>query len=422
MSATPQIEIQSQDNYVLIDITDLVKQWLGNGTGQNVPNYGFAFTPHPIDLNTPQLADIDFDSKENPHTSHDGVLSIQLKTSATQAQNVTTDATLVGDGTMTHPLGVAPGAITSAHLADGAVTADKIVDGAVTSGKIANNAVGTAKLVDGSVTSAKIAVPLSLVAISPTFTLSVANTGSGPALTALGAINTSTQYNIDGSRVLAARSDDLFVGVDAGITQSPLLSGQNSFFGRSAGKQNITGSGNSFFGASSGLLNTGGNLNSFFGVGTGVLNTTGNYNTFMGGGAARNNTTGNENSVFGTDAGLGNQTGNGNTFIGSWADFPPGAVNATGNNNILLGAHSELSPNISNATAIGWRSLVTQSNSLVLGSISGTNFGTDTNVGIGTTAPKTKLHLARGRLYLDSFGHSIVMKSPGRLVFRAVGF
>jgi len=103
--------------------------------------------------------------------------------------------------------------------------------------------------------------------------------------------------------------------------------------------------------------------------------------------------------------------------IGSNADFTLGTVNTTGNNNILLGAYSKLSPNISNAAAIGWRAMVTQSNSLVLGSISGVNFGTDTNVGIGTTAPKTKLHLSRGRLYVDAFGQGVILKSAGGSCF-----
>jgi hypothetical protein len=45
-------------------------------------------------------------------------------------------------------------------------------------------------------------------------------------------------------------------------------------------------------------------------------------------------------------------------------------------------------------TAIGANALVTNSNSLVLGSINGVNLATaDTNVGIGTTAPEQRLHI-----------------------------
>ena len=50
---------------------------------------------------------------------------------------------------------------------------------------------------------------------------------------------------------------------------------------------------------------------------------------------------------------------------------------------------------LTNATAIGARAVVSQSNSLVLGSIAGENLApADTSVGIGTTAPARKLHLA----------------------------
>lgn len=426
---TPQIDKQAQGNYVVVDVTSLVKQWLGDGTGQNaLPNYGFALTPHPIDPDTPELANISFDSKENPQTSHDAALSIQLQGSAAAPQSVATDATLVGDGTTASPLGVAPGAITGTHLADGAVTADKIIDGAITSAKIADNsvnavkladnAVGTTKLIDGSVTTAKIAVPLLLASASPNFTLSVANTGGGPALTAQGAIDTSTQYNIGGSRVLGILvQDSVFAGVDAGKSHSALHGGQNSFFGRSAGRENTTGSSNSFVGMSAGLLNTQGNANSFFGTNSGVNNTLGNYNTFIGAAAGRNNTTGVENTFVGISAGIGHQTGSGNTIIGSFADFTPGTVNTTGSNNILIGAYSRLSPDISNATAIGWRARVTQSNSLVLGSTSEGGFGVDTNVGIGTTAPKAKLHVKRGSIYLESSGQGLIMKAPGGACF-----
>ena len=52
---------------------------------------------------------------------------------------------------------------------------------------------------------------------------------------------------------------------------------------------------------------------------------------------------------------------------------------------------------LTNATAIGYRATVSQSNSIVLGSINGVNTATsNTNVGIGTTAPATELHVTHG--------------------------
>src|SRR5207247_7664538 len=80
-------------------------------------------------------------------------------------------------------------------------------------------------------------------------------------------------------------------------------------------------------------------------------------------------------------------------------------------NNADLGAN-----NLTFATAIGANAFVSQSNSLVLGSISGTNGATaDTNVGMGTSAPGFKLHIAGHTTHdwpiiklqnIDAGGHS----------------
>ena len=453
---TPQINKDAQGNYVLIDITDLVKQWLGDGQNA-LPNYGFALAPHPVDPDTPQLADINFDSKENSQTSHDGMLSVQVEGGPTGLQSVTTDSTLTGDGTTANPLGVAPGAITSTYLAGGAVTTEKIVDGAVTSAKIADNAVGTTKLsdnsvgttklVDGSVTSAKIAVPLSLTALSPDFTLSVANTGTGPALTALGAINTSTQYNIGGSRILTnAGVNNLIAGAGAGAVnagQANAFFGNsaglanmngdfNSFFGSGAGRANVGGDNNSFFGSNAGLSNTGGFQNSFFGREAGTNNTGGSFNSFFGRSSGLSNTTGEANSFFGQDAGILNTTGGYNAFFGntsgrqnttgrgnSFFGVFAGDLNTTGNNNTAIGIGANVGANnLTFATALGASALVARSNALVLGGIAGVNGApADTNVGVGTTDPKTKLHIRNGKIYVEANGHGMILKSPGGSCF-----
>src|SRR5207244_1576901 len=92
---------------------------------------------------------------------------------------------------------------------------------------------------------------------------------------------------------------------------------------------------------------------------------------------------GSNNSFFGQNAGIGNSIGSFNT---------------------LLGYRTNVSPNdLTNATAIGACAVVTRNNSLILGSISS---GTlvcspqpDTNVGIGTTAPLSRLDV-RGDLFV----------------------
>ena len=442
---TQQIGKDVQGNYLLIDITGIVKQWLGNGNGQGtIPNHGVAIAAHPVDANTPAFADINLDSKENSQTSHDGMLSIELGTGPTGLQSVATDATLNGDGTAANPLGVAPGAITTTYLANTAVTEEKIADGAVTTGKIADAAIGTAKLadnavsttklVDGSVVAAKIAVPLSLTAASSDSTLSLTNSGSGPALTPVGAINTSTQYNLAGARVLSnPGTSNLFAGVGAGAVNAghsnaffgnsaglANLNGDfNSFFGSGAGRANTNGDNNSFFGSNAGLANTTGFQNSFFGKDAGVNNTGGSFNSFFGRSAGLSNTTGEVNSFFGQDAGILNSTGSFNSFYGNGT----GRMNTTGRNNTFIGAFAGDvnkeglgntaigaganfgADNLISATAIGAGAVVASSHSLVLGP-------TSTSVGIGNSAPKTRLHVTNGKIYVEANGWGMILKSP----------
>jgi hypothetical protein len=82
------------------------------------------------------------------------------------------------------------------------------------------------------------------------------------------------------------------------------------------------------------------------------------------------------NVGLGFNAGQGNLNGTNNTFLGDAAD----ATNLS---------------SLTNATAIGSNAFVTASNSMVLGSINGTNGATaDTKVGIGTTAPGATLDIA----------------------------
>jgi hypothetical protein len=454
---TQQINKDAQGNYVVIDITDLVKQWLGDGTGQNaLPNYGFAMTPHPVGPGTPELANVNFDSKENAQTSHDGSLSIQLEGGQSAPLTVATDSTISGDGTSSNPLGVTSGAITTTYLANNAVTpdkissdavtADKIATGAVGTSELADNAVGTTKLADGSVNSPKIAVPLSLTGVSPDPTLSVANTGSGPALTALGAINTTAHYNIGGSRVLSnAGANNIFAGVGAGAVntgQSNAFFGNgaglanlngdfNAFFGSGAGQANSAGDNNSFFGGDAGLANTTGFQNSFFGRQAGANNTTGSFNSFFGRSSGLANTTGTSNVFFGQDAGLLNNTGSFNAFFGNSAGqgnttgfnntfigVSAGLANITGSSNTLIGRFAEVGrTDLIFATAIGARAVVSQSDSVVIGAVAGINGGRDTNVGIGNIAPKTRLHVTNGKVYVESNGQGVIMKSPNGSCF-----
>jgi hypothetical protein len=186
-------------------------------------------------------------------------------------------------------------------------------------------------------------------------------------------VNAATQYNIGGNRVLSVTgTGNTFAGVGAGTVNT---STNNAFFGTDAGLANTLGNNNAFFGKEAGKNNTIGQLNAFFGASAGFHNTTGGTNAFFGG-----------------DAGASNTTGTDNTFIGPGADFS--TSNPTGNFDTLLGASAKVNSGVNNGTAIGSRALVTQGDSLVLGSINGTNGATaNTKVGIGITAPTSVLHI-----------------------------
>lgn len=205
-----------------------------------------------------------------------------------------------------------------------------------------------------------------LFTLLPSGRVGIGNTSPQSPLDVAGTINTSAQYNIGGNRVLSVtggassfQTSNTFAGVDAGLNNQ--------------------------------ATNTDGIANSFFGGQAGASNTTGRENSFFGEGAGIQNVSGIGNSAFGRIAALSLHTGNFNSFFGDAA----GAALYSGNNNTYIGALTNGSDGLESATAIGANARVTQSYSLVLGSINSvTNGGSDTNVGIGTTAPARKLHLS----------------------------
>lgn len=216
----------------------------------------------------------------------------------------------------------------------------------------------------------------------------------------------------------------------------------NSFHGTYSGYENTTGFNNAIFGSYAGRSNTGGDENAFFGfeaansnttggrnvaVGAEALhaNTTGWYNTAVGTFALDANTTAYENTAVGHSA-LTNSTGSDNTGLGEQSLYDnttghhntgvgenvlrynttgsyntavgqgAGGSNTTQYFNSYFGASANGYAGVTNGTAVGYRAQVTQSNSLVLGSINGVNSGTaDVDVGIGTTAPESPLHVKR---------------------------
>jgi hypothetical protein len=179
--------------------------------------------------------------------------------------------------------------------------------------------------------------------------------------------------------------------------------GYNSAVGAYA-LANSGASNDSAFGFQALFANTTGHDNDAFGYQTLMANTTGNYNVALGSWALRSNQAGSYNTSVGRNSlvvGTGDSntalgygglyhvtTGTQNTAVGTNSGYYVTA----GSSNTFLGYYARTDAahaNIANATAVGANSLVTQSNSLVLGGV-----GVDAvNVGIGTSAPDTTLQV-----------------------------
>ncbi|MBI4645485.1 MAG: hypothetical protein HY738_02550, partial [Bacteroidia bacterium] len=159
-----------------------------------------------------------------------------------------------------------------------------------------------------------------------------------------------------------------------------------------------------------------GTNNIFVGRGSGVYNFTGDYNSLFGDLSAYLLSTGMYNSFLGFESGYNNSEGSYNTFIGCYSGY----MNDTGTKNTYLGYNSQGFSNLTNATAIGSNTLVTQDNSLILGSINGVNAATVTaKVGIGTTTPQKRLEVVDGTtgnsgLRLTSLANSTPQNPNGK--------
>ena len=129
----------------------------------------------------------------------------------------------------------------------------------------------------------------------------------------------------------------------------------------------------------------------------------GNSNTALGKRAMYNAVGNTQNVAVGQSALDSLSSGNLNTAVGYNTGFF-----STGSSHTLMGWNANVLINgLSNATAIGANAAAAQSNSLILGSISGINSAAATiNVGIGNNTPDARLHIVRngasGGSYLAS--------------------
>jgi hypothetical protein len=153
-------------------------------------------------------------------------------------------------------------------------------------------------------------------------------------------------------------------------------------------------------------FNVRGTDNVFVGVNAGDACTGCNSSTIVGKNAGFTTVNGPNNAFFGFNAGIGTVNG-GNVFVGSMA----GQANTGGTSNTGIGFNADVGANLNFATAIGAGAVVTQSSSVVLGT-------TNVNVGVGVTAPKTKLHVAGGNVYIAGSPNGIIMASPNGTCYK----
>jgi hypothetical protein len=226
-------------------------------------------------------------------------------------------------------------------------------------------------------------------------------------------------WSASGNFVRTSATDNLFVGTANGAVntgssntfvgessgQANTSGGQNTFVGTLAGSQNTTGLRNTFLGESAGLKNNN-DFNTFLGQNAGRENVSGRANVAVGVNSMQANIAGIDQVVIGVNAMLLN-TGTENTSIGGGSlrniiasdrntalGYHAGNAVTSGSFHTFLGESSDASAGLTNSTAIGAKAYVTQSNSMVLGSINGVNGATsNTNVGIGTSAPTEALHV-----------------------------
>ncbi|MFD2572329.1 hypothetical protein ACFSUS_16935 [Spirosoma soli] len=174
--------------------------------------------------------------------------------------------------------------------------------------------------------------------------------------------------------------DNVFVGDSSGYNNK---ASANLFIGSKAGLSNQTGVQNTFLGYHSGY-NAISDSNTFVGYQSGYATTTGRGNTFFGAASGRGNTTGNHNTFVGNGAGPSGSNSDDNVYIGHNT-----GRHDSGSRNTILGTGADvLAQNLTNATAIGAGAGVAVSNALVLGH--------NANVGIGTSAPTTRLEVNSG--------------------------
>ncbi len=321
----------SANQFVLIDVTTLVQEWL-NGTAAN---NGLA-----LKLTT-SAGSFSFDSKESPLTSHEPELEITLAETGPQGpagpQGTQGPAGPQGSaGAQGISGNLVPGS--PLYIQNGAATqtgASFNIDGGGTvGGTLSGNAVN-------SINGYQIGGVLQF-----NFNSALNNLMLGPSAGNASITGGSVQLIGDhaGSSLTSGNSD-VFIGSNAG--QITTTGNGDVYIGVASGESATTAAYNTFLGGQTGPFATTGSYNTFTGFNAGFSNTTGANNTYLGSQAAASATTANHNTFLGFNAGFYNTTGSNNTFLGDSA----GTFNTTGSGNLYV-AHAGVGTE-NNTTRIG---------------------------------------------------------------------
>lgn len=217
----------------------------------------------------------------------------------------------------------------------------------------------------------------------------ISNSAPAYALDVGSDVNTGTLYRIGGKIVLQTAGDSSNIAVGIG-TLANNTGTFNAAVGYDALDANTSGVNNSAYGANALLTNNTGMNNAAFGAAALRRSTTANFNSALGVNTLTYDTIGNGNTAVGNYALLGNTSGSENTAVGNHAGVNSGNdnINAAGNNDTFVGYQAAPSQLVQNATAIGTNAMVSESDALVLGCVSGVNSCTaNTLVGIDNPSP-----------------------------------
>ena len=226
------------------------------------------------------------------------------------------------------------------------------------------------------------------------------NTAVGHRAGFLATSSDNTMLGFEAGAGIQAGVGNVAIGSKSGGSRtSPATAAldDNTMVGFEAGSELVSGTANTFFGSGAGKKASNTNDNTFIGRNAGMDVTVGFANTFVGMESAKSVTSGDNNTFVGFQSGtnLSAATANNNTFIG----YRSGTSVTDGTQITLIGENTTATSGISNATAIGSGASVTASNAIVLGP-------SGVNVGIGTTAPTTRLDV-RGTSRFGSNGNTI---------------